>query len=337
MRPRISRDDRVPVIVQIAPIGAAVFTSERFIHSITGVYGVLCRVDPVDTQACADTLENIKKGFNIDKFGSFQHPVAGGSASYGIETSPYSPHIAPPSTRSPGCSACEAPEEGKEEGMSGLPGRMTQESPLTRLWAVRRPSSAFRKSASPLSHSRCSAPLLSSRVDAAQANPLPGLARSHPAPQSIQVVDLKRVSGTPHPSFDRVSGYAQPPAAASPFESTRNQADSGARLPSPVLGPRQLTRKRSSQLPLFPIGPATPARSQVVADMSQLMRISRRRLLNAAQPLQYWMGEGWDHSNCARSCGVLEVPGDEEHGRPGRCDATLESPGTGTVREEKAQ
>ena len=74
----------VPVIVQIVPIGAEMFLTERFILSKTGVYEFGCVVDPVDTDASTDTIETSEKVFNIDKFGSFQHPSRGSSGPDGI-------------------------------------------------------------------------------------------------------------------------------------------------------------------------------------------------------------------------------------------------------------
>jgi hypothetical protein len=67
------------------------FLTERFILSKTTVYEFGCVVDPVDTDASADTIETSEKGFNNDKFGSFQHPAEGHRAQTGFETSPHSP------------------------------------------------------------------------------------------------------------------------------------------------------------------------------------------------------------------------------------------------------
>lgn len=56
-----------------APIGAGPFASERFIHSRTGVYGLVCGSAPVDTPSAADKLEKSKKIFNFERFELITH------------------------------------------------------------------------------------------------------------------------------------------------------------------------------------------------------------------------------------------------------------------------
>jgi hypothetical protein len=82
-----------------APIGAKVFPFERLNHSRTIVYGVLCRWDQVDTSDPEDKIKKLKNGPNFERFEKSEVSIPFFVSSFSQQAS----------------------DEGKEEGMRGLP------------------------------------------------------------------------------------------------------------------------------------------------------------------------------------------------------------------------
>ncbi len=250
--------------VQSAPIGAEVFTFERLKHSRTRVYGYHCPLDPVDTCSAADKLKKSKNSFNFDGFEAL--------------------------TRSR--SSIEAPirsigqalsEEGKEEGMSGLPVMMirgiigspgepgARQRHITRVTTFLNPSRAVRARAHGSRHVTLSA--------ASRSSPPPQAA--HPigflAGLSIERFDCAALLGSPSASkaivvpqddlfIDSLSVFA-PFSVTSPVSPEALRSQLPSRSARPDIGKEGIEGSERTGMDLYRI---------------------------AAQPLQVSLAKSWD-------------------------------------------
>ena len=363
------------------------FGYERFNHSRTGVYGVSCRVGPVDTPLSVDTIEKSENGCYFDGFRRYSHSFCltsrrplgrhgeGLIDETGFEFSgfwidprrsngflgpnrvdqseerPFRCRITrlgdrensegdPPKKRREAVSgrrAClergaesgTALEEGNPEGMFGLSGTMTRERIPTEAVVVSRPRGASRCDRLRLSQvsfqrRRSELPsFLASRRSAKQIRS--SSSRAIVAPVELSVLNrfspdpaLSRPASTdvPQPRLSASSGFSCAPhdACASGLHSAR----------SPGSRPSATDRQQACSSSLDFAGKSRRAGlvKNVWADRPK-----------AAQPLQYWMGEGWGDLDSARTCGVERGP----DGVKAESDRVPRSPGQAMGKEETAQ
>ncbi|GEM_PF-6347623 len=309
--------------VQIAPIGAGVFASERVTRFKTRVYDDLCGFDPVDRVGCGDKIEKSENGFKFEEFRSFARtrvgvdsnntrspvgdPAVQADDSLGARSSdrnaatasrdpqdlqerPLIPHDTPEKAPQRGevvptgttqrprgardemhvdVQADGTSEEGKEGGMLGLPATTGRESTF---------SSARGENARPLLAAKALAPTLFPRL----ANG--SVARA--ACPSISSTRKRFSPSSPMPqrSASRTSSRARVTANPRGFI-----ASPPAPLP-PATHEHALT--------------TTPRRANHRAADRAVSGIFERDCPKAAQPLQYWMGEGWGFVPSANICGV---------------------------------
>lgn len=305
------------------------FLFERFIFSKTGVYGIRCRVNQVDTYASADTLEKIKKGFNIDKFGSFQHPAARLRAKTGFETSPHSLHIQCSSAQPRDVSNVGSMRKGKRKECLAFPARTSandaervRSQPRGQRFGSHLPLLLKKNSDGALIEALPEV-LLASFSEHVSA-PSPTCARAAaPSDQRVGTPSRKRRNRLERKNFPLVRPcVSSAPGLASTtcgpalsLSAWMGAIDSDAfprayQLSEPleVFG-RQLTSKWRFQ-PMYSEEEASVLGSHVIS-----MGILSQHLRKAAQPLHLWMGEGWDDRGYARSCGVEGVPGEVDRGR----------------------
>ncbi len=242
--------------LRAAPIGAMVFVLERLKQARTGVYDHFCRIDPVDTCIAVDKLKKSKKGFYFDEFEGFERFR--------------------PSTRSRIRPVCQeaweewgASDEEKKAGMIGGPTQMTprrigshsergaqQRSALRSICAIAVP-------ARPQTRSACA------RLESVELPDSADLLEYH----RILARPRGRVLGGLGPSPLRVSrgGGHVPPSA-----NTHSPRSHGA------------FHRQLAYLSVCSCG------ARIGCAAIACKRIRAGGWLDAAQPLQYSMGRGWD-------------------------------------------
>ena len=286
---------------QVARIGARMFGFERFIHAATGIYDGFCSIVPVDTHGSVDTLEKLENGFISDGFHSAAH-VETASARPACNRSS-APDVVWCDARRP-LGGPAAPTTGVFRPRPGAPGEPNRSNeqrgrrgPRNRL-SERMDRSRGRRGEGPNPRRKGTRGM--SRLFGRTTRSIPGLGGDAGRDSSA----LRRRSAAGLPGLPEVSGLARFFIPATPVSrrATRFRSPDEAKIcarDTPPAGRAATHRQTLRALPgaaavsvagIRPDrGPSLPRWKKVADDL----RI-------AAQPLQYWTGEGWEDPDCAR-------------------------------------